>query len=295
MRAFKILFLTAFGMSLSACGGGGYSVSGVPKPAATPALTAGNWSLQAIPNSSSSGVTPTDYSGPLSVSGSTVSVTTLPNGNCFPVGTPIVISGQTSGSSITLASQPSTTTGFALTIAGTNNNGTNIGGTFQIAGGTNSSSCIASVGTVYGTLVPPLNGSWSGTVTENAYGQTGDPTAPADYVPNIAGITLALTQASAPQTYQLGGGVTKIAFPLSGTVTWTNSQCFGSGTIDPTQSFVLGGVVQISVINAAGAYPTYAIGNPLGDPSTATRFVFNLDQGTGACAAYSINGSVTKS
>jgi hypothetical protein len=281
---------------LSACGGGGYSVSGVAKPAAAAPPTQGNWYLAATSSSLASGSGPviTSYSGPLAVSGGMASVTTIGNGSCFPASA-LVLSGPTSDNSISFSSPQSTISGFILTVTGNLTNGTNIDATYQLAGGTNSSLCRADVGTVYGTYVPTFNGSWTGTVNENQYPSSGvNGMAPVGYTPNAAGMSVVTTQATTAVSFPNPGGGTISAFPLSGTVTWTNANCYSSGTIDPTQSYIVGNTVDITVIKAAGGYATYSFGTTLAQPINGplTTFTVLLQPVGGPCDQYTVSGTL---
>ena len=295
IRLHSLLLVSAGTLALSACGGGGYSVSGVTKPAAAAAPAQGNWFLAATSSSLSHGGGPliTTYSGPLTVSGGTASVATIGNGSCFPAG-PLVLSGPTSGSSVSFSSPQNQSPGFILTITGNVTNGTNIDGTYQLAGATNTTLCRADIGTVYGTSVALFNGTWTGTVTENEYPSSGlNGTAPVDYVPNSAGMSVLTTQATTVGTFPNAGGGSFSAYPLSGTVTWTNATCFGSGTIDPTQSYIVGSTVAITVIKAAGAYPTYSFGTTLSQPgSPVTALPVLLGPVGGPCDQYTVSGTL---
>ena len=294
MRLNGILLGSAGVLALTACGGGGYSVSGVAKPAPASAPSQGNWYLAATSSSLAAGgsAVVTSYSGPLTVSGGNASVTTIGNGSCFPPNT-LVLSGPTSGNNVSFSSPQSTTSGFVLTITGTVHDGTNMDGTYQLAGSTNTTSCRADVGTVYGTSVPLFSGTWTGTVNENRYSSGLNGTAPVNYVPNLAGMSIATMQATTTVSFANPGGGTINAYPLSGTVTWTNATCYGSGTIDPTQSYIVGNLVNIAVIKAAGGYPSYSLSTsltPAGIPLAA--FPVLLDPVGGACDQYTVSGSL---
>jgi hypothetical protein len=297
MRLFALLLVCVCGPVLSGCGGGGFSVSGVPKAKAPVPPTQGNWYLAAISSTLAGpvGGLITNYSGPLAVSGGSVSVTTTGNDSCFSANTPLVLSGPNSGSNITLSSPQSTLSGFTLTITGNVTNGTSMDGTYQLAGSTDTKSCRADIGTVYGTSVPVFNGTWTGTVNENQYPSGGlNGLAPTGYVPNAAGMSINTTQATTAATFPNPGGGTIMAYPVSGSITWTNANCYGSGTIDPTQSYILGNIVNLTVINAAGGYPSYSVGTILAQPSSPLlTFPVLLSPVGGPCDQYTVSGNLT--
>jgi hypothetical protein len=131
-------------------------------------------------------------------------------------------------------------------------------------------------------------------VTENQYPSGGlNGTAPVNYVPNAAGLTISTTQATNTQSFTRSGVGLINAFPLSGSVAWTNATCYSSGTIDPTQSYIFGNTVNISVIQATGAYPTYALSVTLPQPgSPLAAFPITLSPVGGPCDQFAISGSL---
>ena len=264
--------------------------------ASTQALTAGNWWLVGTSSLLPVGATGAqiDFSGPLTVSGDGVSVTTTASTSpCF-VAKPAVISGPASGGHVTLTSPASASpASFVLTVQGTTENSTLLDGTYQLAGGTNVGKCTADVGTVFGKYVPPLSGTFAGSVTES------DPNAnnANPLPPNVASLSISLSQGSTPATFATPGGFTVSAFPLSGTVTWNNATCYGGGVIDASQSYIEGQNAVIAVTNASGGYSSYSFGQVVvfSPGSATTGFKVNLMPQGGPCDGYVVTGTVTNS
>jgi hypothetical protein len=241
-----MLSLAAVLMALSACSSSTLSVSGgqTTSQTETKGLTAGNWYFSATSqnvtqNGSSMGQF---FSGPLAVSSGVVSLTTAPISSCLPDGLS-VFSGTVSGNSVTISSPPISGSSKALTMTGTAYNGSNFDGLYQLTGATASDICYGDAGTVYGILISPISGTWSSSIVEQEYS---DYSSTINYPGTTIGITNTayvfanITQDAIPVIISTTYSGTISAYPLSGTVTFYNSLCFSSGTIDPTQSYLSG-------------------------------------------------------
>jgi len=206
------------------------------------ALTSGNWIL--LPRSNGN-LLDTDghLRGLATISDSSVSMQMqmtaagMQTEMCIPQGNPIVLTGSVSGSSLQLnwASGPQGAQQNVAATASINPDSTVLG-TYTASG-----PC-TDVGSIYGTLVPPITGSWSGAPagTDLLSGKSQDAT-----------VTASITQATAPSSGNSGPAE---ALPLSGTVTVASAACTNSAsvqlTIDPTQSYITGEEVAIIAISA---------------------------------------------
>jgi hypothetical protein len=277
---------------MSSCGGGNGVSNGGPNAGSDPqGITAGNWILlgtsQIHYNSSEAA------GGSLTSAGSTVSMIANANGACFYL--PMVFSGPMNGNSITLTS--TSAQGKTMEVTGTVYNGTNIGGTYQITGGP--ANCNGDTGTVYGTLIPSISGTWGGNLQELPYPPPNDLS-----TLNTVTLDLSVTQADSPSANG--------SFPLSGLATLgvppectspkppaycsvppppgSNSPCFATGTIDPILSSVQGDVVTMVVDADSGA--TVNITAQLINPNTAvTMSIISYQVSGGLCDGYSANGT----
>lgn len=311
-RLMVVVFVAAVLTGMSGCGGGGsVTLSGGQTSATggTQGLTAGNWLLTAVsqvPDQNGNNRPYTYIRGALP-SANSVAATLRPSAGCLTTYTisgffpdPVPFSGSISGNSITLTS--ASVNGAVTTITGTIANGTNITGTYTSVGGPNSyvfgnSLCNGDQGTIYGTLVPAITGTWTAS-TSSASGPLANyapdpihggqgPTYcggnldPATCGPNPAADTISVTASVLQATTANSDG----SFPLSGTVTLQASttsgnalSCYTSGgTIDSTNSYIQGDSVNI-VVNANG--PTVQLSGNLANPSTAIQMGARLGSGT---------------
>lgn len=187
------------------------------------ALTPGNWSVTAT----SSGAGGTFYiGGNLTQTGSSLAGTMQFVGSgCFGPSTPANFTGTVNGNKLTLTS-PSVA-GQVITVTGTGTAGASgatvsaLTGTYTVAGGCGA----GDAGTVTANAVPSINGTWSGPIQD-------------DYENPNAVVSIALTQAS---TASSDG-----TFALTGTLTYTNSACFSSGTIQAGSATIAGSSVMIN-------------------------------------------------
>ena len=158
--------------------------------------------------------------GYLTASGNNITGNVLVSGNGCVSGHAGVV-GTISGSTMTL-------TGFGLTITGQlSPDGSGFSGSFT--------GC--EYGSAGGNKVPPVTGHWSGTLSILNIGAT------------QFDASATLTQASTPKP---DGSES-----LSGSMTFTGSGCFTSGTLDPA-SYVLGGTGRVIVNLSDGSVLTWS-------------------------------------
>jgi hypothetical protein len=161
-----------------------------------------------------------------------------------------VFTGTISGDSISLKS-PSLIAGSSevMTITGTARNGTNLDATFHVDGANSTDPCYGTTGkygatgTVSGLFVPPVTGTWSGTVVET----DNDPDTGALINAYPVDVTATITQATTPDS--------NVNFPLSGTVTFTNSLCFPDGVpvpVDSGTSYMEGNEIRLDLVDNDG-------------------------------------------
>jgi hypothetical protein len=148
--------------------------------------------------------------------------------------------GAVSGDSVTLTSQPVSGGSSGVTISGTVLYGTNFSGDFQVTGAKQSDNCYGVTGMVYGLYIPPLTGTWIGNLNENTYSQydqNGIPIPNSIVTTNVDPVTVNIVQADLPVSMTSGS---MEVFPLSGTVIFSSSNCYTTGTIDGTKSYISG-------------------------------------------------------
>jgi hypothetical protein len=202
-------------------------------------LTAGNWQISAV---SMSGGTPLVGGASLSQTGANVSGTIhLVTQPCFSILDDMSVSGTVSGSTVNLTSVASSGQKLSVQATGTDRSLT---GTYTLSGAACGS---ADQGTINATLVPPMTGTWHGTLTS-------DNGLPATQV------TATLTQ-SGPDAHGF--------FSLSGPVTFSGT-CLPSGPI--TSSQVLGVVDVLIVQPGDPSAGQVLIAGFMTDPATANAF-----------------------
>jgi hypothetical protein len=209
---FSVLSLLAgvFALALAGCGGTNNL-----------ALTEGNWSVSATSTAAARAAEPTFLiGGNLTQSKSTVSGTMYVAGSlCFPLSQPLAITGTVKDKTVTL-----TTADYndqVITITGTATDASTLSGTYKVTG----SGCDGGdQGTVSAVAMSSITGTWSGPISTPELG--------------VAATTLSLNLTQST-TVSEGG-----TFPLTGTVTYTNSSCSVSGTIK-TISFIAGQSISI--------------------------------------------------
>jgi hypothetical protein len=230
---FVLLAVLASAFALTGCGFTSGSHSGS-------APTAGNWSFIATSTVVNGQVS--NIGGNLTVSGNSVSSTMHSDLPCFDPSLAFTFSGTLQNKQITFTS-PANSHNQVITLIATVASASTITGTYTVtAGGT----CAADQGTITAALVPSLSGTWNAPIV----GSGG---------PSVV-LSMALSQASSASTDG--------TFSLTGNVTYTNSSCSKSGTVN--NSFVAGSMVVINgttleqdgVTHASFYYNNALLNNP---------------------------------
>jgi hypothetical protein len=166
-------------------------------------------------------------------------------------------------------------------------NGTNIDGTYQITGGATTDPCYGQSGTVYGIFVPPISGTWNGTVEESAFDQSGQPVLDVDgaAITNVASATAMITQAPSPVAF----GKMQ-AYPLNGTFIFTNSLCYNTGVIDSASSYIVGRRYNLVVDTDTGVVLT---SSGALDPAHPNTISLSYTVPSGICQYYQVGGAIT--
>ena len=219
------------------------------------ALTQGNWSMTATP----SGGAATFYiGGNLTQSGTSVVGTMyVVNSLCYSPSQTVAFTGTVKGNNVTLTSASVGGEVISLIAAGTAGSLT---GTYSIAGGT---SCNGDSGTLTANPVPSISATWSGPIT----GSGGS---------NVT-LAIAFTQAAAASADG--------TFALTGNVTFTNSSCSLTGTVN--HSFIAGPylVVQGQTNDVSGNTGDYTYTQVLlNNPATPTSMTGTYSVIDGDCA-----------
>lgn len=241
------LSLSFFLLALTACGGGGISVSGNSKPTSA-SLSSGNWNVSATSQmlTLNGAEVILNFSGPLT--GGSSAITLATNAGFFQKQT--TFSGTQAEDKVTLTSAiikaniQGTLVPVTVTITGTVYNGTNIDGTYTETGAATGDTTIYDKGTVQASYVPSISATWTGKQLEEAPDPGGNPD---PLTANTATVSAAIAQATTPAIITYNGS-TQSVFPLSGTFTFTDSVCFTSATIDSTKSFAVGNRVILNVV-----------------------------------------------
>jgi len=146
----------------------------------------------------------------------------------------------------------------------------NLSGTYTVTG----TGCAGGDrGTMSANLVPSVSGTWHGTFTSTV---TPGP---------VVNATATLTQSSTPDAHGL--------FAVTGTVTFSGSACFTSGTI--TQGFAAGGALGLDIATndvPSGGDTVFAAF--MDNPTAATAATGVYQVNTGTCSGDSGDGHLTK-
>jgi len=221
MRSWPLLSLALLLAPVAGCGGSSSGTTPVNPPQTYPTLS-GNWTVSATSN-----LTGATYllGGSITDSGATVTATlqALPDeSGCLPTGQPIPFTGSvtTSGAiSLTSAVVASQT----ISISGSTLGSGLITGTYRIAGG-----CAAGdSGTIEALVEPSFTGTYTGTMQPTS-GTSVD-------------VSATIVQAGPNADGEFG---------VTGTVEFSGSSCFTSGTI--TSSTVLGEYIQATMSTDKG-------------------------------------------
>jgi hypothetical protein len=303
-RILQIVALATSMAALSACDNPTVSVSGGEQTSATQTkgITAGNWyftaSITEIPPITYQGSLSKGYSGILTSSSGTISLTSKLNAqvvppnafsaiNCVATANPLVYSGKVSGDSVTLTSQAVAGSSTGIVITGTVLYGTNFSGTYQITGAKQSDDCYGATGTVYGYYLPPFPAGatyWNGSIVEASYDNNQQPilNGYGKYT-NTAGIEAYITRGDNPDA--------NFHYPLSGNIIYTDSLCYLTGTIDATQSYDDSGLVTKLVVNTDTGV-TLSISAVAVDPSRPTERTLLYVVPSGASQYYQVTGTM---
>ena len=204
---FLLLAGLAGTLTLTGCGFTSSSHSGS-------APTAGNWSFVAASTVTSGQVS--HVGGNLTVSGNNVSSTMHSDLPCFDPSLPFTFSGTLQNKQITFTS-PANANNQVITVIAAVTSSSAITGTYTVTAG---GGCAADQGSVTAALVPSLSGTWTGPING---GQGG----------NSVTLSMALRQASTASTDG--------TFALTGNLTYTNSSCSKSGTVN--NSYLAGSMI----------------------------------------------------
>jgi len=223
------------------CGGGSSSSSG-----SYSSITSGNWSLTGTSTVTSGLVL--SIGGSLTQSDNVVSgvlyVSSYDSSCSSLSGSAIPFTGKFDGDKLTLVSDEFSSQSVTVNATGS---GSSLTGTYSVAGG-----CAdGDSGTIVASYLPPINGTWSGTLT-NPDG-TPIPINPNNLSEGAEFATVTLTQSAT---------ATNGRFPLSGTFNFNfSSSCFSSGTVPgTTAAYVMGSTVVISATGTDGTEFVYGGG-----------------------------------
>jgi hypothetical protein len=251
------LLMVACGGSSSGGGGGGGNQNS--------SLTSGNWYVEAT--STVTVGAGAFIGGNLLQNGSTITGTMQILSDCYDLlNSGVPFSGSVNGSSVVLTS--GSVDGQVITVNATITNANTITGTYSIAGG-----CSAGDhGNITGTHVPSISGTWKAT--------------------EVVGGTTITTSANITQGVARSDGT----FALSGTVTFTNSSCAVTATIDGTNSMHFGDIVAVMATTneAGGGHGDLFLVGLLDNPSTATTMTGLYSFDTGICAGTTNQLAFTK-
>jgi hypothetical protein len=300
-RVVEIVLAAVALLAMSSCSSGIQVSGGDPVPASQ-GLTGGNWFLVATSQAFSQGgnTFTTNLGGPLAATGNAVNGMLAPSIGCLVtfevnnlgVGAPAPVSfvGSMNGNAMSLANSPSVN-GAVTTITGTLINGSLLNGTYSSQGGpalqfNNHELCNGDYGTVYGTLVPPITGSWSGKLTN----LDNDPN---NLTQGPSGDTVSVTASLVQGEAQAG------SFPLSGSIelqinntSGLDLSCYGAGDsfeIDGTQSSILGDAVTIIANDTTNNGNVLTLNAYLANPNTAIQIgapITPVILTSSACSSY---------
>lgn len=290
-RRVLVLCLVTVLMGIPGCAGLGNSSS----PPLTATLAAGNWlffvdsSFFTLPH-----LRNVPLRGALTTTGNTVTANLVTSSvigaPCFSES--LILSGSTSGNTVTLAppvpvTKPPTPPDTSdLSITTTLQPASILLGTYtctSVKAGLDS-------GTVYGTYIPPVSGTWTGTVPGVASNSNALPPPP-------TAMSASFLQSTTPVGTNNPIAIPQ-AFGLSGTVTLINPTCFPTGpavlTIDQTQSYITGEHLVVYA-RSTDLLTSFSYVGGLDDPTAATtaslQSGFLYGNGNGICR-FTFNGGI---
>jgi len=259
---FALLAALASAFALTGCGFTSSSNSGGSTP------SAGNWSFAATSTVTSGQVS--HIGGNLTLSGNNVSSTMHADLPCFDVSQPFTFGGTLKNKQITFTSPPNANNQVITLIASVASS-SSITGTYTVTAG---GACAADQGNITAALAPSISGTWTGPIA----GHGG---------PSVT-LSMALTQAS---TASADG-----TFALTGNLTYANSSCSKSGTLN--NSFVVGSMVvmQATTLEQDGVTQgSISYNNTfLNNPATPTSMKGDYQVGGGYCAGDTDTPTFTK-
>jgi hypothetical protein len=251
-------FMVGCGGSSSGGGGGGGSQNA--------SINSGNWYVEAT--SLVSAGQKSYILGGLVQTGTTISGTMhIDNSNCYDLfNDNVPFSGSVSGSTVTLTS--ASVTSQVIKVTGTITSASALTGTYTITGGCAN----GDHGSITAMHVPPISGTWKATEVSGSTTIT---------------TTVNITQQS---TANPDG-----SFNLTGTVTFTNSPCATTGTIN-TVSFTAGDVVAVAVDTneVGGGHGQLVFFGYLGIPASQTAISGAYQYASGVCNGSTGNLNFTK-
>lgn len=259
MSSFQLAIASAILFVACGCGGGSApaTMSTVPQ-----ILASGNWELLLIPQTNPP--VPLILGGNLMQQGSNIlGVLHAPASPCFDaVLDDLVVSGALDGQTLTFSTEP--VRGQTIMISATTKsvgNTSTMTGNYTFSGST----CTGAAGTVAALLIPPLTGTFTGPLTGSL----------------TANVTVNLTQ-TGPDAHGF--------FHLSGSLTFSGSPCFTSGTI---ASSSLSGIIADFVVNTSDGGETDVAGlNSLLGLTPSLGASLSVQSGT--CAGFFGDGFLAK-
>lgn len=258
MRFTSFIAVMLLCFAFSGCGGGSSSSN---PPGSTFTITSGNWDFGAASNSGAQFI----IGGIVTQSGSNI-VGTLRviNSACFDITVPVPVTGNVSGQTATVTSASVAGQIISATLTGSANALT---GTYIVTG----TGCAAGdKGTLSGSLVPSISGTWAGTFVSSAIGN-----------PQI-GVTSPITEGSFDAT-----GI----FTLTGTAAFSGSPCFSTGTF-ATGSGMAGRVSDVIIKNNDGSTAEFV--GLMTNPAAPTQMTGTYTVTGGLCDGDSGTGTLTK-
>jgi len=216
-RFSKLAFLSALAaivaLALAGCGSNNNT-----------ALTQGNWSVAATSNGDSvsrnarshDSHTPAESDATFYIGGNLTQNGGNLTGTMYVVGSEcfnsagVAFTGTVSGNNVTLTTDSPSLAGQVITVTATAASASSLSGTYSVAGGCDDGDS----GTVTASAAVPVTGTWAGSLSNCEQGKLGCAN---------ANISFDMTQATTAAT---DGG-----FPLTGTISYTNSGCSQTGTI----------------------------------------------------------------
>ena len=263
LAGIMLLPLAGCGGTVAVGSGGGTTPAPAPAPVAGYLFLTGNWQFQvtpdtgtAVPFAAMAGFINEQGQNPGNLDQSTAVFQAQPASTCYTgAGTDIPMTGNVQGTVAKYSSFSVNGQFFSLVMT-RDTPGTHLTGTYKDSGG-----CSGSVtGTVSGVRYASLTGTYTGAIG------TASP---------APGVTLNVTQGG----QGTGSGDTEVV----GTGVFTGFTCFTKGTLDPTQSYVLGSTVNLT-LNTNDPTKAQAVLNGTFDEAAQTITVNTMEVSSGSCS-----------